>query len=384
MRSALRFLGIAFLAVGVAVIVFVVVAVIYNRSAHYQSQLTAWPSESEFIEPVAWAPDDSNRIRILAVDGGGIAGVMYLEALKYIEERSGRPISELFDVVAGTSTGAVLAVGLFQQRPDGRPKYSADEMIGVYAQLGRSILRAPFYHRVLALNGLLGPRYLNHTEVVQAQQLFGDGRFGELSRPAMVPVFSLAEGRYRLIRNWVRPEANIGFSPLIAAATAAPTIFPAVQLAGNDDYAGTYADAAIVLNNPSHVAFLTALERYPDADYVVLSLGLRISRDEAIWDAINGGGLNWVGPMLAVVFSGQGDVSNASLSKLTTVQTSFELEAVRFAPEIPWSWDIMDGSTENIERMRQTARDYIEVNHDQLDQAIDLLMAHNTAPASAQ
>ena len=52
------------------------------------------------------------KYSLLALDGGGIRGVIPARVLDAIEQRTGRPISQLFDLVAGTSTGGILALGL--------------------------------------------------------------------------------------------------------------------------------------------------------------------------------------------------------------------------------------------------------------------------------
>ena len=64
---------------------------------------------------------------ILSIDGGGIRGIIPAMILAEIERRTGRRIAEMFDLVAGTSTGGVLALGLTipQDEKSTRPKYRA-------------------------------------------------------------------------------------------------------------------------------------------------------------------------------------------------------------------------------------------------------------------
>ncbi len=50
--------------------------------------------------------------RVLFLDGGGIKGLIQLEVLIQIEQRTGRTIIELFDWIVGTSTGGVIALAL--------------------------------------------------------------------------------------------------------------------------------------------------------------------------------------------------------------------------------------------------------------------------------
>ena len=59
---------------------------------------------------------------ILSIDGGGIRGIIPARILELIEAKTGRPIASLFDMVAGTSTGGILALGL--TKPNAGPHRS--------------------------------------------------------------------------------------------------------------------------------------------------------------------------------------------------------------------------------------------------------------------
>jgi len=81
-------------------------------------------------------------VKVLAIDGGGIRGLIPALVLAEIERRTRRPIASLFDVVAGTSTGAILACAI--TRPDPMPAARAAE---VYEQEGRRSSTAPCSRR---------------------------------------------------------------------------------------------------------------------------------------------------------------------------------------------------------------------------------------------
>ena len=51
-------------------------------------------------------------IRLLSIDGGGMRGILPLLVLRYLESVSAKPAIEMFDFIAGTSTGAIIAAGL--------------------------------------------------------------------------------------------------------------------------------------------------------------------------------------------------------------------------------------------------------------------------------
>ena len=64
-------------------------------------------------------------VKILAIDGGGIRGIIPATVLMEIERQTGKPAAQLFDLIAGTSTGGILAVGLVKPGRTGAPEYTA-------------------------------------------------------------------------------------------------------------------------------------------------------------------------------------------------------------------------------------------------------------------
>ena len=67
---------------------------------------------------------NSRPLRILSIDGGGIRGLLPVMVLAELERRTDKPIADMFDFIAGTSTGALLALGLTVPDEAGRPRYS--------------------------------------------------------------------------------------------------------------------------------------------------------------------------------------------------------------------------------------------------------------------
>ncbi|KAK4269910.1 hypothetical protein QN277_023006 [Acacia crassicarpa] len=89
---------------------------------------------------------EEGKVRILAIDGGGIRGILPSVILKQFELslqklNSSARIAEYFDVVAGTSTGGLIAALLTAPDPQNkdRPLYSADDILQFYRQHGPSI-----------------------------------------------------------------------------------------------------------------------------------------------------------------------------------------------------------------------------------------------------
>lgn len=77
-------------------------------------------------------------VKVLSIDGGGIRGLIPATVLSAIEERTKARTADLFDLIAGTSTGGILALGLVKPSPRSRrkPQYSAAELAELYEQEG--------------------------------------------------------------------------------------------------------------------------------------------------------------------------------------------------------------------------------------------------------
>ena len=93
-------------------------------------------------------------MRVLAIDGGGIRGLIPALVLAELERRCGRPIARLFDLVAGTSSGAILACAL--TRPDAMP---AAQAAALYEREGPEVFDRSLLKRISSLGGLIDERY---------------------------------------------------------------------------------------------------------------------------------------------------------------------------------------------------------------------------------
>lgn len=97
---------------------------------------------------------------VLAIDGGGVRGKIPALVLDYIEKRTQRPIHELFDLVTGTSTGAILALGATipgTDRANRDTPYSASEMVKIYDDYGSTIFgRSPLRYATSSIVGAIG------------------------------------------------------------------------------------------------------------------------------------------------------------------------------------------------------------------------------------
>jgi hypothetical protein len=98
-------------------------------------------------------PDSPNitkdQVNVLVIDGGGAKGLYVLRVLEYLEEKTNKSISELYDVIGGTSVGSLLGATLSIPGEKG-PKYTAKKLIPIFKKIGNNTLCPTFSHKVLS------------------------------------------------------------------------------------------------------------------------------------------------------------------------------------------------------------------------------------------
>ena len=86
--------------------------------------------------------------RVLSLDGGGIRGIIPALVLAHLERQMGAPASELFDLIVGTSTGGILALGLSLQNQQGGSLLAAKTMVALYERHGAQIFERSLWHKL--------------------------------------------------------------------------------------------------------------------------------------------------------------------------------------------------------------------------------------------
>lgn len=106
------------------------------------------PAGGVQLPPEAIPDPKRPRYKILSIDGGGIRGIIPAMVLAAIENETGKPISKLFDLIGGTSTGGILGLGLTKPKPGtAEPEYSANDLLDLYIHQGPEIFRRnPYYN----------------------------------------------------------------------------------------------------------------------------------------------------------------------------------------------------------------------------------------------
>ena len=219
---------------------------------------------------------DREWVKVLALKGGGVHGLIELGALQYLETKTGKKTYELFDLISGTSTGAIIAVALTTPDKQGEPRYSAAEMFRHYQRLGPELLTAPLYHKLLTVGGIFGPSLPSGPLDRAFRTMLGDKvRFDQQLTNVMISTFNLGAYRTEFFRSWeCNPETPAYYShEVVSAAVATPAFFPPVVIRDiQNNYQRPYVDALVSVNDPTFIAFREAVKMFPGRKYLVLTL----------------------------------------------------------------------------------------------------------------
>ncbi|RYE12227.1 MAG: hypothetical protein EOP34_11220, partial [Rickettsiales bacterium] len=201
--------------------------------------------------------------RLLSLDGGGVRGIVTARILKEFEVRTGKAISQLFDLASGTSTGSLMILGLFTPDHDLRPKYSAEYFIELYKKLSKEIFEKEISRDIYTGFGLWGAKYDRKEFDKILENIFQDIKISQVIAPLFIPVYLLTEEKPIIISSElakINKTEDFYIRDVAAAASSAPTYF-APKVFQNIDKTITHVgvDGGLYANDP---VIITSLGLY--------------------------------------------------------------------------------------------------------------------------
>jgi uncharacterized protein len=243
------------------------------------------------------------RFAVLSIDGGGVRGIFVAAVLANLERDTGAKVTDHFDLIVGTSTGGIIALGLGAgMSPEEILAHYIDNVNSIFPAWRRSTLARPL--------SLVRAKYKPDglREVVQA--FFRDKLLCDSTVPLVIPSYNIGENAVylfktphheRLRRDWSVPMWQVAM-----ATTAAPTFFPAYSLPGDHV---RLVDGGVWANNPSMVGVVEAVSMFgqPLEGIRLLSLGTTVAAAYRSRKLDRGGLIQWVrSPNVAqVLMAGQ-------------------------------------------------------------------------------
>ncbi len=314
--------------------------------------------------------------KVLSIDGGGIRGIVPAMVLAEIERRTGKATSQLFDLVAGTSTGGILALGLTKPGQNGGPDYSAKKLIELYETEGDKIFSIPVWHHLHSAGGLAEEKYPAKGIEEVAHRYFDDVRLAEALTDVLVTAYEI-EGRVpwffkrRHARDPKRRKGDNFLMREVARATsAAPTYFEPFLVEGGPHGGRALIDGGVHSNNPAMCAYVEARKIHPEEnDFLVVSLGTGELTRSMPYEEVRGWGLAlWAQPILSVVFDGVADTVDYQLRELLSTEEGEARRYYRFQTVLDIGKDDMDdASPTNVAALKVKAQEIISKNEDILE-----------------
>ncbi len=328
-----------------------------------------------------------DSVRILSIDGGGIRGI--IPAMIIQKLLGSRQAQDAFHIIAGTSTGGIIACGLAKPNP-----IDLTDIIGLYRDHGSEIFKKslldPIHYaygpkyKPTALEGYLtsqlGKTYLSEVKSVEmlvpsyAIKLPQEDATGNTCAPMF---FRSWQARGVLLGPNPRPEEyDFTLEDIARATSAAPTYFPPATISNRAGQSFTMIDGGVFANNPTVCAMVEAYRLYHARNFKVVSIGTGstpIRLDAAA--AANWGDIFWAVPMISIFMAGSSQtVSVETTELLGDDHWRFDVSLATTTPQGETINPAMDdASPANIKALMDKAEQTIDAERARIDEIAKML-----------
>lgn len=286
--------------------------------------------------------------KILSIDGGGIKGIFPSSFLASLDEHIDGSIWEYFDLIAGTSTGGIIALGLGLG-------FSPREILALYEDNAEKIFPSKGISRLCTkfkrLNGLLRQRYDTGPLADKLRATFQDKLLGHSKTRLMICATDLVSGNVNVFKtaHHARFANDYKLSAKeVALATSAAPIFFKPHAMPNGQH---LVDGAMWGNNPMGFAAIEAVHvlGWPREEVAILSLGCTEEAPSFAKLGENAGLTDWGLGLVECFMAGQ---SSSSFGTSILVLGDYNLDRIkRINPVVPSEHFKLDG-TKNLEKLK--------------------------------
>ncbi|MBS0616088.1 MAG: patatin-like phospholipase family protein [Verrucomicrobia bacterium] len=292
---------------------------------------------------------------ILSIDGGGVRGIIPAKILALIEEEVGAKPGELFDCIAGTSIGGVLALALSQDR-------SAVYCLKFLKETAPRIFERSITWRTQTVEGLAGPKYSDEVLSTAVKKELGDARLADTKTDVLVTGVDIGRHAGLVFFHFQNVEAptNPLLSDVALATSAAPTYFPSHAV---DKF--NVVDGGLWANNPSLVAYqmVSHFVRTEEDDPVfILSLGTGSPTKQPIppKDSEGWGIVSWLPRLFDILIE---QMEKNVEHNIHTLGKRANIHFMRLQPKLPSpSLEPLDNADPaNLEALEKVAKDYFNI-----------------------
>ncbi len=354
-----------------------------------------------------------SKVRILSIDGGGIRGIIPATIICYLEEEIRRltqnenaKIGEYFDLIAGTSTGGILASIYLVPQVAGTTdaKYSAIDALNLYKKNGHLIFEKSFIEQVTHIP-LINEKYSAKNLQKLLDTYFQKTLLSELIRPCLITSYDFFKRRAVFFNsNDARCDSGVVkdfyVNQVTRATSAAPTYFEPVQIKSLTEGEFNLIDGGVFVNNPAMCAFSearntnfnedrfinnnrlkTAKPNKPKTEQMyIVSIGTGSeSKPFQYNDLKNAGLISWVPVLIDIMMSANSETVDYHLRKMfEAMDTTDQHDYIRLKPSLgSASSEMDDASADNIESLYEAGNMFVYENTKKLKEIAKRLVEYS-------
>ncbi|MFA6769751.1 MAG: patatin-like phospholipase family protein [Bacteroidales bacterium] len=323
--------------------------------------------------------------KILSIDGGGIRGILSATIIANIEKRLRQEaknpnlqIADCFDLLAGTSAGGIL-VALYltpDKEVDGkRPKYSAQEALDFYTELGPILFKKSFGYFLRSVSGLIRSRYSEDALYSFSKKIIGDSYISEVMKDCLITAYDLSSRKAVLFSKFATQKygdmADYKLCDIACSTSAAPSYFIPSQIFAKDNGARHLVDGGVYSANPSMCSLVEAIKIWPQeqiSNFYMLSIGSGKALKPYHYNKTkNFGYLHWLNPILDILMASVAETVDYQVEQIFTI-SGVPQNYIRIEPPmLTADLKIDNASAKNIKKLICAAQHYIDHNDTLLD-----------------
>lgn len=276
---------------------------------------------------------NKSAMKILSIDGGGIRGIIPGQVLVALEKKiqkkyndPNKRIADVFDLIAGTSTGGILTcLYLCPDPATNRPRFTANDAVNLYLQNGDNIFDVSIFRAITTVEGLAGPKYSADALETILKNYLGDLKLSQLLKPCLITAYDITRRQAKFFNQKdftvePLPEPDYFLRDIARATSAAPTYFAPANIQTLNDTVYPLVDGGVFANNPTMCACVEAFGYDPQlkvTELKVLSLGTGDTEQAYRYaEAQKWGKLQWLEPILDILMSGVAETVDYQMKTL--------------------------------------------------------------------
>ena len=269
-------------------------------------------------------------LKVLSIDGGGIRGIVPGTIMVEAEREFGIRVADYFDLIAGTSTGGILTCAYLcpSDADPTQPKFTAEEVVGLYFNKGKQIFDDPFMHKLRSIWGIISAKFPERGIDEALKEYFGEVWLSQLLKPTVITSYDITNRNgHFFAQHDAREKESYDFliREVSRATSAAPTYFNCARVQNKSGDSFTLVDGGVFVNNPAMCAYAEIRDGFKNVegepaaakDMKILSLGTGFTKKHYLYrQARRWGMAQWVRPVIDIMMSGSVEVDDFYLKRI--------------------------------------------------------------------